>query len=460
MKKVLALFLGLALTCSLVYAENDSGVLWPSSETFDTSNFYLEVFANGVTPVYKYNGGKTKITNEGGGGDIGFGYNYGGWLFGLNYGYDNVGKINSSGALHMHELFLNFRRVLTSDSISIFPDWFEIVPGFGFGTNISGFDGVNDGKISAGLLTKLSLELALRVAEDRFAPYIGVDCNFVYSKGSFDGWASYPRFTIGYRLYPFASKNKEIPTPTIATEITPALGFTPDGDGVNDTLLIHNSTTNVKGKPESWTVEVLDQKNEVVKSWSGVGKLTDIEWDGSTISGEPLFSSEKYSIRSSIVPSEKERIRLNCDLVTETASFKTGVLMEEIIPQKQWKIVVNTIYFDPNAASFNALTDLQSAANKETLDTIAKQVLELSQDIHIEIQGYANNVSNTEEENINELIPLSQERADAIKEELKKRGLKEENLTAIGKGGENPLAKWEDKDHWWKNRRVEFVVTK
>nr|MCR5765601.1 OmpA family protein [Treponema sp.] len=109
---------------------------------------------------------------------------------------------------------------------------------------------------------------------------------------------------------------------------------------------------------------------------------------------------------------------------------------------------------------FNKLTDTQSLANKETLDTIAKQVLALSTDIHIEVQGYANNVSNTEEENINELIPLSQNRADAIKAELVKRGLKESNLTAVGKGGENPLAKWEDKEHWWKNRRVEFVVTK
>ena len=97
----------------------------------------------------------------------------------------------------------------------------------------------------------------------------------------------------------------------------------------------------------------MDQKNEVVKSWSGTGKLNDIEWDGTTISGEPLFSSENYSIRTSIVPSEKERLRLNQDLVTETSAFKTGVLMEEIIPQKQWKIVVNTIYFDANAASFN-----------------------------------------------------------------------------------------------------------
>lgn len=460
MKKVLSLLLGLVLTCSYVCAEPDSGVFWPSGESADSSNLYLEVFGSGILPAYKYHNEKTKLTTVGGGINFGFGYNYGGWLFGLNYGFNDADLKDKDGSLNMHELFFNCRRVLTDESISFFPEWLELVPGFGFGVNIGKLPGVNEDKYSAGLLAKLSLELALRPGTERFAPYIGADYNFVYSKKTYDGLASYPRITFGYRLYPVEGKAKEIPAPSISSSILPAVGFTPDGDGVNDILTIKNTTSNLKGKPESWTVEVMDQKNEVVKSWSGVGKLNDIEWDGTTISGEPLFSSETYSIKTSIVPSEKERLRLNQDLVTETSSFKTGVLMEEIIPQKQWKIVVNTIYFDANAASFNKLTDIQSLANKETLDTIAKQVLELSTDIHIEVQGYANNVSNTEEENINELIPLSQDRADAIKAELIKRGLKEENLTAIGKGGENPLAKWEDKDHWWKNRRVEFVVTR
>ena len=460
MKKVLSLLLGLALTCSYVCAEPDSGVFWPSGETADSSNLYFEIFGSGIFPAYSYHNEKTKITASGGGIDLGFGYNFGGWLFGLDYGFMDADAKDDSNTLLMHELFFNLRRVLSSESISIFPDWFEIVPGCGIGTNIGKLKNVNDDKYSAGLLAKASLELAVSPEPDRFAVFLGADYNFVYSKKTYEGWASYPRITLGYRIYPAEGKPKEVPAPSISSSIIPAVGFTPDGDGVNDILTIKNTTSNLKGKPESWTVEVMDQKNEVVKSWSGTGKLNDIEWDGTTISGEPLFSSENYSIRTSIVPSEKERIRLNQDLVTETSAFKTGVLMEEIIPQKQWKIVVNTIYFDANAASFNKLTDNQSLANKETLDTIAKQVLALSTDIHIEVQGYANNVSNTEEENINELIPLSQDRADAIKAELVKRGLKESNLTAVGKGGENPLAKWEDKEHWWKNRRVEFVVTR
>ena len=199
----------------------------------------------------------------------------------------------------------------------------------------------------------------------------------------------------------------------------------------------------------------------MVKSWEGTGKLpSKIDWDGTTISGERLFSSERYTVATTVVPSESDRIRLGQDVVTDETRVKTGVLMEEIIPQKQWKIVVNTIYFDPNAATFEQLSTEQQTANTETLDSIASQTLALSADIKIEVQGYANNVSNTAEENEKELIPLSRNRAEAIKEQLKVRGLKEKNLSALGLGGANPLAAWEDKAHWWKNRRVEFIVTK
>ena len=35
-----------------------------------------------------------------------------------------------------------------------------------------------------------------------------------------------------------------------------------------------------------------------------------------------------------------------------------------------------------------------------------------------------------------------------------------EILSYEGNGGMNPIAKWEDREKWWKNRRVEFIVTK
>lgn len=260
-----------------------------------------------------------------------------------------------------------------------------------------------------------------------------------------------------------ASEFKKKPSSkgSVAVSVTPKKGFTPDGNGVNDEIKITQKAKDIKKTPESWKVEVIDKNNETLKTWEGTGNLpATLTWDGQTISGEKLFSSENYQVKTTVVPEKSEQDSLGKNEINGTATFKTGVLMEEIIPEKQWKIVVNTIYFDANAATFNELSKEQAAENKETLDSIAKQVLELSKDIQIEVQGYANNVSNTEEENEKELLPLSKDRADVIKKELAKRGLKENNLTSVGFGGANPIAAWEDQAHWWKNRRVEFIVTK
>ena len=76
------------------------------------------------------------------------------------------------------------------------------------------------------------------------------------------------------------------------------------------------------------------------------------------------------------------------------------------------------------------------------------------------VEGYANNVSNTERENIQELIPLSRLRAQTIVNILVENGLDRSILSSDGKGGSNPIAKWEDRENWWKNRRVEFIVTR
>ena len=458
MKKILSFIAVLAVAATAVFAEPDSGEFWPSDASFDGSNFYLETRGDLVCRLYEFDISDT-ITHYGAGADLGFGYNHGGWLFGLNYAFSFFGDQagSSISKMFMHDIQLNFRRALTNNSISFLPDWFEIVPGFGTGVVI--LPEATNTYVAPYI--RASLELALRPGTDRFTPYIGADYNVAFAAG-LGGAVGYPRVTIGYRMYPFGEA-KAAPAgdpASITSTITPATGFTPDGDGVNDVAQIKTSVANLKAKPESWKVEICDQKDEVLKSWSGKGKIPNLEWDGTTAAGDKLFSSETYKIVTTIVPSEKDRARLGQDEVKNTATIKTGVMMEEIVPQKQWKIIVNTIYFDSNAATFDEITDEQSLANKLTLDSIAAQALALSDNILIEILGYANNVSNTEEENHDELIPLSLDRATAIKAELIKRGIKPENLTAIGKGGADPIAAWEDKAHWWKNRRVEFVVSR
>ncbi len=251
--------------------------------------------------------------------------------------------------------------------------------------------------------------------------------------------------------------------PSVEISTTLLEGFTPDADGKEDELPVAvKPSVNLKGKAKSWNLLVKDKNKEVIKTISGEGDVPEeIIWDGSTESGEDIFSGEDYTLTLVVVPADDVAKKYG---ITEVPSndlkIKSGILWETIIPEVQWKIVVNTIFFDADAATFNTLTELQQFANRWTLDSIAEQVKEKTVELEIEVQGYANNVTNTEKEDREELVPLSQKRADAIRAELIKRGLKADNLTAKGYGGANPMAKWEDRQHWWKNRRVEFIVTK
>ena len=133
--------------------------------------------------------------------------------------------------------------------------------------------------------------------------------------------------------------------------------------------------------------------------------------------------------------------------------------MQVIVPEHEWKIVVNTIYFAGGGASFDGLNSEQLKANAETLDEVAEQIT-AHPGSNVVVEGYANNISGTAKEDTEELIPLSQERADFIVKELAARGINQESLSATGKGGANPIASRKDRANWWKNRRIEFIIRK
>ena len=111
------------------------------------------------------------------------------------------------------------------------------------------------------------------------------------------------------------------------------------------------------------------------------------------------------------------------------------------------------------AVSQSVAVSQENQENFDTLESITEQIFKHGE-VEVLVEGYANNVSNTERENKLELIPLSRLRAQTIMKLLIENGLDEEILSYEGNGGMNPIAKWEDHENWWKNRRVEFIVTK
>jgi len=123
------------------------------------------------------------------------------------------------------------------------------------------------------------------------------------------------------------------------------------------------------------------------------------------------------------------------------------------------KIAVPSIIFRENAADFNGLASEVVDKNVQVLRRIA-EILNKFKDYKVQVEGHANNVTGTQKEEDSELIPLSLQRADAVRTFLIQNGVDSARLSSIGMGGTRPVAKRNDRENWWKNRRVEFILIK
>ena len=105
--------------------------------------------------------------------------------------------------------------------------------------------------------------------------------------------------------------------------------------------------------------------------------------------------------------------------------------------------------------------------NIKVLNRIA-EILKKFKAYKVTIVGHANKITdNPNEETVDNpqewgraSMPLSKERADAIKAYLTNRGVSAGALSTDGMGGTKPVVNPKDKDNNWKNRRVEFILQK
>lgn len=216
-------------------------------------------------------------------------------------------------------------------------------------------------------------------------------------------------------------------------------------------------------EPVEWTLKIIDPKGNTFRTWSGKGyPPQEIVWDGLGDDGTVAFSRETYKAHLAVTLCERDRELLGRSeleaIVEGNVSIANGIILKAT-GKNEWRIELTSISFDPDAATFNNLTKEQLAEFMQSLDDIAEKVL-MIKGTKVRVEGYANNTSGTEKENIEDLIPLSQKRAEKIEEMLIDRGISKEVITAVGMGGANPKASLKDRENWWKNRRIEIVLTK
>ncbi|MBE6350027.1 MAG: flagellar motor protein MotB [Spirochaetaceae bacterium] len=254
-------------------------------------------------------------------------------------------------------------------------------------------------------------------------------------------------------------------TPPQLTVRTAPRYFSPDNDGVDDDLFI-----SLKGSAsvplKNWSFAINDPQNgKTFWKTSGKAAITErIIWDGRGNNGELVQSATDYPY-----------VFTATDELGMTSSVE-GLISVDVLVIKLGdvlKIQVPSIIFRSNKADFVGKdVDARYGLDKSVIDNNMRVLKRISdilnkfKDYKVTIEGHANNISGTDAEETSTengnipLIPLSEERAAAVKQILIKNGVEGSRLTTVGRGGTQPIVSRSDKDNWWKNRRVEFILNK
>jgi outer membrane protein OmpA-like peptidoglycan-associated protein len=232
--------------------------------------------------------------------------------------------------------------------------------------------------------------------------------------------------------------------------------FSPDGDGVEDDLLVSidaRSGSELAG----WRIEIREPSSNLLFSeWSGEGAPpSQIEWDGRSAKGELVQSASNYPFNITVTDAEGQ-----------SAAFP-GIIQVDVLvirePGDILRVQVPSIVFGPNSGGFDGVAEDIMANNDWILRRIA-QVLNTFISYKVKVEGHANPTAATaaarDREQRLELQPLSEARAKTVVDYLVNLGVARNRLTPYGIGGARPVAALEDRDNWWKNRRVEFILEK
>jgi outer membrane protein OmpA-like peptidoglycan-associated protein/flagellar hook assembly protein FlgD len=232
--------------------------------------------------------------------------------------------------------------------------------------------------------------------------------------------------------------------------------FSPDNDGVDDELVMNLGARDAS-PIASWSLEIREPRPPYPVFYRIEGRDSpgaETVWDGRSNraggSGELVQAATDYpfSYRAA-------------DALGNASSMEGTIGVDVLVIRDgdRLKIQVPSILFRENAADFNTLSADTVDNNLRVLRRIAG-ILNKFRDYRVTVEGHANPVLRTAAEERNELQPLSEARARAVVTMLAEFGVARSRLSATGMGGTRPVIRYEDRDSWWKNRRVEFILVK
>lgn len=258
--------------------------------------------------------------------------------------------------------------------------------------------------------------------------------------------------------------------PQLSVGIAPKY-FSPDNDGNNDDLFIKLSGKSLASL-KNWDFTIYDRNGN--QFWKTSGKSTITEkmiWDGRGNNGELVQSAEdyKYVFTATDILGMKGIVEgtINVDVLVVRDGDKLKMQVPSIIFRSDNADFGVQVLDNKGKIVKTGITQSQLENNERVLKRIAT-ILKKFSDYNVTIVGHANSVTGTtEEENEDNpskwgpaLQPLSEKRAQYVKDELVNLGVNVSRLSVEGKGGSEPVADRKNKDVNWKNRRVEFILEK
>ena len=258
-------------------------------------------------------------------------------------------------------------------------------------------------------------------------------------------------------------------TPPQLTVKTAPQYFSPDNDGENDDLYILLKGNDIVPL-KNWSFTIKDPNGKPFWSTSGKSSITErIIWDGRGKNGELVQSATDYPYTFTVTDTLGMTSTVEGKIEVDILVIRVGDVLKMAVPSiifRQDKADFGVQVLDASGkVTKPGITEAQAKNNERILKRIA-QILNKFKNYTVVVEGHANSVTGTEAEETSTangnipLEPLSKERAEFVKGKLVGYGVSSDRLSAVGRGGRQPVAARGDKDNAWKNRRVEFILNK
>ena len=155
------------------------------------------------------------------------------------------------------------------------------------------------------------------------------------------------------------------------------------------------------------------------------------------------------------------------DLIGRTERTEAFITVDILVIRDgdRYKIRVPAIKFPSYETDFAAGQSRELLEeNRATLERIALLFARFPE-YTLTVEGHANAVywadpKRRDREQTETLVPLSRKRAENVREALILLGIEENRIRAVGMGGSRPVVPFGKSDEIWKNRRVEFILSK